>query len=271
MAGAAEEHTWLDVTDEAPSTMLAKLLTHQPEAHARVLSKGTNGGHVTEKVSLSVRVDDKDQRRAVFQPEKRRAGKGKWTTFLQPTTLKLLRDQQYRIGIEVLDVGESIVAIDSFSIEEMDCTQRPFSTALRAEDDVRVELQKPKKPAGGEEPLEVPLEVPAYRWACKWTPPRKRRSTPDMQRELLWLRIKYFRAGESNARTLETSIQVKYYGERESERCCAPCLMPRHMMSLAVLPPRIDEHWDMRIELTSPDAISLDAPPNAGAARAASD
>jgi len=249
MAGAAEESTWLDATAEAP--MLVELVTHQPEAYVRVLSKcaGAQSAQM-DKVSLSVRVDDKDQQRAVFQPEKRHAawhaGNAKWSTFLQPTTLKLLRDQQYRIDIELLDVGESISGIESFCMD---------SHTLRAEDGVRVELRKPKK-VGAEEPH----EVPAYRWASKWTPPRKRRSTPDMQRELLWLRMSYFRAGESSARTLETPVQVKYYDGRD-ERCCAPCLMPRHMMSLAVLPPRIDLHWDMRIELTSPDTMDQNPVP----------
>ena len=210
-----DEHEWLDA---ANAPVLVALLPHQPEAQARALSKCSTGDDVIDMVVLHVRVDDKDHQRAIWQPEPRRTLRGRRSTLLQTTTLKLLCAQEYRIGLELLDVGETIVAIESFSID---------SAQLRA--------------AG--------------------------------TRDQLWLRVNYFRAGESSPRTLQTPLQVKYYGERETKRCCASCRVPRHMMSLSVLPPRIDEHWDQRIELTSasdaaaPAARAMDDGPQGLAAR----
>ena len=265
--GGVVEQEFVDLMNPAAEqTVLIALSKYLPDEHAKAMRKSADPDALplVDSVRLSLRVDEYySGRRAIFQPEQRRSvqeGANRWPTFVQPLTLKLLRSLTYAMRIQLLDVGGTIVAIESMAIDGIPVLIDAGFHAPRAEMNtpraVRP-LPLPTDVEAGEHQEEPPPspapEAPpasvAYCWQCRWTPPEDGLSTPDMTRELLWLHIVYLRAGEDQPRKFEAPLQVKYYQPAQTRTFCC---VPRHLMSLGALPAR-KESYDLALELSSVD------------------
>ena len=271
------------------------LLPILPDAHASALHKGSELS-ARDHVKLSLRVDDERGRQAIFQPEKRRAGGSRWSGFVQPSTLKLLRGNVYRLRCELMDLGGTVVAIDSLVLDEQTVQLRdgyvgmvreeyerdPRARSLAEIAEIQASIASLKaelmpqseqvddesmpevggRPADGSRTADaidgscsacgvldggdteagasggsgtdnlassptlceraIPdssstpasaegaeVEHPVFRWRCAWAPREMGRPTPERTREMLWVRVRYYRGAECMPRTLAMPIQVR--------------------------------------------------------------